>query len=210
MNTVRLKYAMRAYARKHGLEVPKGYTPSSPVWGKGAKTLAWRITGHAKKEQSTSPVAVQAVLFPKTLGQKIAEVALSQIGVHETPYGSNDGAQVKEYQKITGAYRQPWCASFVSWCCRKAGYDGKLPPIPAYVPSWATFRPISKRNLKAGDYVCLWGSGHIEVFISWRVRYVLANCVGGNTSPVGKNANGGMVARTTRYVTEMNAAGRVG
>ena len=218
MNTVRLKYAMRAYARKHGLEVPKGYTPSSPVWGKGAKTLAWRITGHAKKEQSTSPVAVQAILFPKTLGQRIAEVALSQVGVHEDPYGSNDGPQIRKYQRAGGIPHpenlppdsKQWCGCFVSWCARTAGYHGKLPPAPAWVPSWATFRPVARRSLKPGDYVCLWGSGHIEVFISWRIRYVLANCVGGNTSPVGKNANGGMVARTTRYVTEMNAAGRVG
>ena len=210
MNTVRLKYAMRAYARKHGLEVPKGYTPSSPVWGKGAKTLAWRITGHAGRHESTSAVVVADILFPKTLGQKIAEVALSQRGVHEDPYGSNDGVRVREYQKVTGAFKQAWCASFVSWCVRRAGYNGPLPSSPAWVPSWAPFRPVARRNLKPGDYVCLWHSGHIEVFISWKIRYVLANCVGGNTSPVGKNANGGMVARTTRYVTEMNAAGRVG
>ena len=209
MNKVQLKYKMREYAHAHKLEVPRGYTPASPVWGKGSKTLAWRITTHAKKEKSTSAVAVHAILYPKTLGQKIVEVAHSQVGVHETPYASNDGPKVREYQKVTGAYKQPWCASFVSWCSRQAGYKGKLPSIPAYVPSWASWRPCSKRRLKRGGYVCLWGSGHIEVFVRWIIPYVLAECVGGNTSPVGKNANGGMVAKTRRYSTEMNAVGNV-
>lgn len=209
MNVVQLKYKMREYARKHKLDVPRAYTPASPVWGKGSKTLAWRITTHAKKDPSTSAVAVHAILYPKTLGQKIVEVALSQVGVHESPYASNDGAKVHEYQKVTGAYKQPWCASFVSWCARRAGYSGKLPPIPAYVPSWASWRSCSKRKLKPGGYVCLWGSGHIEVFVRWVIPYVLAECVGGNTSAVGKNSNGGMVARTRRYASEMNACGNI-
>lgn len=208
MNIVALKWKMRKYARKNGIE-EKPKMAMAPVWGKAAKQLAWRITGHAKQDQSTSAVAVHAILYPKTLGQKIVEVALSQVGVHEVPYASNDGPKVHEYQKVTGAYKQPWCASFVAWCARQAGYHSSLPSLPAYVPSWASWRPCSKLKLKRGGYVCLWGSGHIEVFVRWVIPYVLADCVGGNTSPVGKNANGGMVAKTRRYATEMNAVGNV-
>lgn len=203
--------AMIVYAKKHNLTIPRLSTVS-PVWGSGKKQLAWRVSGHAfgaKKAATQKTPALCNLLFPKTLGQRIVEVALSQVGVHETPYASNDGPKVHEYQEVTGAYKQPWCASFVAWCARQAGYKGNLPSVPAWVPSWASFHPCSKRNLKTGGYVCLWHSGHIEVFVRWVIPYVLADCVGGNTSPVGANANGGMVAKTRRYATEMNAVGNV-
>lgn len=35
--------------------------------------------------------------------------------------GNNRGADVETYQRVTGMLRQPWCASFVSWCYARAG-----------------------------------------------------------------------------------------
>jgi uncharacterized protein (TIGR02594 family) len=47
--------------------------------------------------------------------EQIVAAAVHELGVRESPNGSNDGAQVRRYQSITGAYRAPWCASFVQW-----------------------------------------------------------------------------------------------
>lgn len=222
MNVPKLKKQMREYALKYKLEIPKGFGVLSPRWGKPAQTLAWRVTTHMVKKGTldrpesvtTSKVVLWELFNPKTFGQRVVELALAEVGVTEHPYASNDGPRVHQYQMVTGAFRQAWCASFVSFIMRHAGYKGRLPALPAWVPSWASaagvlFTKVKPRQLKPGDYVTLWHNGHIEIFVGWKIPYVLAKCVGGNTSPVGKNANGGMVARTTRYVTEMGACGRV-
>lgn len=53
-----------------------------------------------------------------------------------------------------------WCAAFVVFVLHKAGYGGRLPDQPAWVPSWAdwarkTHRTVSKVNARKGDLVCL-------------------------------------------------------
>jgi cell wall-associated NlpC family hydrolase len=49
-------------------------------------------------------------------------IALSQVGVRESPKGSNRGPDVDKY---TGGRAEPWCAHFVAWCFRETGK-----PIP--------------------------------------------------------------------------------
>lgn len=56
-----------------------------------------------------------------TTPAEIVAKAESQLGVTEDPVGSNDGAQVRRYQSVTGAYRAPWCASFVQWVLTQCG-----------------------------------------------------------------------------------------
>lgn len=50
----------------------------------------------------------------------VAEIAESQVGVHES--GENTGSQVKKYQATTslGGTGWPWCAAFVCWCFQEA------------------------------------------------------------------------------------------
>jgi hypothetical protein len=211
-NVQQTKYKMRDYIQSHGLNLAK-MAYDSDVWGLGARTNAWRITSHAGKTPATTKAAVDAVLFPPTLAQRVVRIARAEVGVKESPAGSNDGQRVHEYQAATGAYRQPWCASFVTWCYKRAGYKGALPSIPAYVPSWtaavhsgAHWREVSFSNARPGDIVTLWNSGHIEIVRGKSGDYLLT--IGGNTSPVGQNANGGMVALVSRHRSEVTVIGR--
>ncbi len=48
----------------------------------------------------------------------IVSAAASQVGVSESPLGSNYGPVIKYY---TDYNAEPWCADFVSWVYRKAG-----------------------------------------------------------------------------------------
>jgi hypothetical protein len=215
-NVRRIKWAMVKYARAHGIGYEDTHIkPSVPVWGGGARRLAHRIT---KGRTRACDQRLIDLVLPPSFGERVVRAARGEVGVTENPPGSNDGPRVKQYQAVTGMYRQPWCASFVAWCLRQAGYDGPLPSSPAWVPSWAAaartgkpaaFSSVPRVKLRRGDFVCLWNNGHIEVFVRWVVPGVLAECIGGNTSPVGKQANGGMVARTRRYTYEMSACGRV-
>jgi len=52
---------------------------------------------------------------------RVVAIAKAELGVRESPNGSNDGPRVRQYQSATGAYRAPWCASFVQWVLMKAG-----------------------------------------------------------------------------------------
>lgn len=45
--------------------------------------------------------------------RKVIADARAELGVYEIPDGSNDGPRVRYYQAATGAYRAPWCVSFV-------------------------------------------------------------------------------------------------
>lgn len=212
---------MVSYAKAHDLKVP-AISLTSPVWGKGKQTLAWRVSGHAfgDKNAATQKTAqLIRLLFPPSMGDMIRKVAIAEVGVHEEPAGSNTGNRVAQYQATTGAVKAPWCGSFNKWCIVTAAHKlGK--PVPkcadnhAYVPDITAtirsgehgWRKVDFDNAKPGDTVCLWNSGHVE-----SVRYRQGDylyCVGGNTSPVGQNNHGGMVALTKRHRSEVTVVGR--
>jgi CHAP domain len=56
-------------------------------------------------------------------GQRMVQIAQSQIGQSEQPPGSNDGPAIAQYRTATAgaASGEPWCAYFASWVARQAG-----------------------------------------------------------------------------------------
>ena len=89
-------------------------------------------------------------------------VAFSQEGYHEGDsyqemdgYSSGDG-NYTEYGRCLGVNAQPWCASFISWCARRAEIPGSV--IANGSNACATslgveFRRASEYTPKAGDIV---------------------------------------------------------
>ena len=64
---VQTKAAMRKYADKYGIAKPSVIW-SAPVWGTGARKLAWRVTSHARPgNPSTRKAEVDKLLFPAPL-----------------------------------------------------------------------------------------------------------------------------------------------
>jgi hypothetical protein len=61
---------------------------------------------------------------PISLGELALRIAIGEVGVCESPPGSNRGPRVDEYIRAVqlnperDAY--PWCAAFVSWCMQRA------------------------------------------------------------------------------------------
>ena len=49
----------------------------------------------------------------------IVKYALSLVGIHEVPMGSNDGPGVRAIQAATGAFRAAWCVSTVQAIWKK-------------------------------------------------------------------------------------------
>lgn len=52
--------------------------------------------------------------------RKVIAEAQKLLGIHEVPWGSNDGPAVRMIQSATGAYRAPWCVSTVQYIFKKA------------------------------------------------------------------------------------------
>lgn len=180
LDTAPYRSAMERYRREHGLAPEKGFTIQvhGPLLLPGRRLLLRvqkhmvalkkngkrvypkvKVTGLLDKPTRT------ALVPPISFGEKVAATALSQQGVHETPWGSNDGHQVRVYQSTTGAYRAPWCASFVSWCKRMNGYDG---PVSASAYAWGAIGTrVELKNAKPGDAVVFAiGQGHIGIYLS--------------------------------------------
>ena len=54
---------------------------------------------------------------------RVVAIAQAQVGVKETT-GNNDGVEVETYLSAAGLKKgQPWCAAFLTWIFKQAGYD---------------------------------------------------------------------------------------
>lgn len=149
--------------------------------------------------------------------------ARSQIGVKESPFGSND----QKYGAWYGANGVPWCAIFrtYSWVVG-GGYNHGHSWIRSHQWSFVPFivsaarlrqhglELISGKYVEVGDTVCYdWPpkdgvSDHVESFDGWIIRGESFWAIGGNTGPA-NFSNGGEVARSERFVSQVSAFVRV-
>lgn len=132
--------------------------------------------------------------------EAIVKVAATQIGVKESPSGSN---KVK-YAEWYGMNGQPWCAMFVSWCAAMAGVAdvvGKYAYCPYFVDyfkkkGWWLDR---EEKPQPGDIV-FFSNGkracHVGI-VEKRNGTVSVTTIEGNTSTT-SNDNGGAVMRRVR------------
>lgn len=138
--------------------------------GRKARPLGW--FGTASKRMALAD-RTKPSRASSTCTRRIVGTAESQVGVHEIPWGSNDGPTVRIYQSATGAYRAAWCASFVQWDLRVAGV-GTIADRSAgvyYIVDWARRNTWLRSTPAAGAlvaYVSYTGrirvvSGHIGI-----------------------------------------------
>lgn len=145
---------------------------------------------------------------------RAVDVALKEVGVTESPAGSNWGPRVSQYLRAAGInFPAPWCAAFVTWVLGRIGYVVTTPG-PASVESWVVWGgkhgKIVQRPFR-GDLVCYDWDGnrwydHIGfvdrvLALRWRGRVFAGyiRTVEGNTS-FGNNSNGGKVMVRYRWV----------
>lgn len=191
LNTRKYRRAMEAYRKDWGLKGEPGFTVETwkPL-GKPARNLLRRVQEnlHARElldEQyidGTLNSKTQALLIPPlTMADKAVAYAMSQQGVHESPWGTNRGRDVHRYQSSTGAYSAPWCASFYWYCWQKGGYTGRTS-----AGAWNTTDTIGARvggiaHARPGDAVSFnVGDGHVGMYLSHNRSHV--RTIDGNTS----------------------------
>jgi len=208
------KKNMVAYATKHNIQVPKNLR-MTPYCGSACRQLMKNIQRAKWGDQAANGKwsgALETLIKPQlTIGQQALAVAKTQNGVKEHPAGTNNGPQVRKYQSTTGAYKQPWCGSYVTWCFSQVGR--KLSGFnTAYVPSWVDtaragksgLRVIARDQVRPGDVVTYdWGHDGVPDHIGIASSIVDAGgnftAWEGNTS-VGNDSNGGEVMERNRNV----------
>jgi hypothetical protein len=143
--------------------------------------------------------------------------AVSQIGIKESPAGSNR-CKFTDWYGMVG----PWCAMFASWAFELAAKDiGKDSPSfargskYAYVPYVVADARANRNGLRTtddpipGDLVCYdWQNlndvyDHVGIFEKWIVGAGDFSAIEGNTS-TSNDSNGGEVMRRTRNRTRQS------
>lgn len=84
----------------------------------------WRRQPRSKRVLVGGGIAALLLflVLPKTAAGAVVALARKQIGLRELPMGSNGGPEI---MKFTGGRDESWCAHFVAWVFRNAGY-----PLP--------------------------------------------------------------------------------
>lgn len=133
--------------------------------------------------------------------------AMTQIGIKESPAGSNN----TKYGSWYGMNSQPWCAMFVTWCFDLEGSSSFVQGSRySYVPYIVNDASAHRYGLSLtsnpipGDVVCYDFDGsaydHVGIFEDGNTTSWTA--VEGNTS-TSNNSNGGEVMRRSRSKSQV-------
>lgn len=209
MDYRKVKRWSRGYARFHKLPVPKGLRVTTNRWGAFAKQLCRTIQKQKKWTQTGVP-DVRYVTLVKPFHLKLMAVVSKELGTKEWPPGSNRG-EVEKYLQAAGFnFPTPWCASFVYWCMKKAGWKHGYPDMKGWVPSWDGFLKkweVGKLRAKKGDIVTFnWdkdaGSEHIGFILRNLGPLKEVSTIEGNATSL--NIPGGGVVRKMRLWSQVN------
>lgn len=126
---------------------------------------------------ASAAAAPAAEAGQRTVQQRMAAIATAELArsVREVPADSNTGPDIRRYHRAVphAPSTYPWCAIFVSWVARKAGYPlGNVSQGIAQVENlfrWGRehgyYFPKGSRRVRIGD-IALHGYGHAGVVVS--------------------------------------------
>lgn len=148
----------------------------------GQKTwdaLAAAERGENPLEITNSPVG-NAPNVPDPWVRELLRIACNELGIAESPNGSNGGPRVDIY---TGKWRVAWCALYVSWCANQQDKKVIDKPIAASArwADWLRARGRWRTNAatsppQPGDIFCILSSGktgvdpglnHVGFIVDW-------------------------------------------
>jgi len=119
---------------------------------------------------------------------KWLKIAIGELGVSEI-HGKRDNPRVLEYlHSATDSSwvehdETPWCAGFVSWVMRKAGYGSEIPRYSLRAKSWLKFGKSARYPVLGAIAVkSRRGGGHVGFVVGRDVRRHKLYILGGNQS----------------------------
>ena len=139
--------------------------------------------------------------------KQILEIARAEIGVRESPAGSNR----QKYGKAYGWDGVAWCMQFVWWCFHKVEADNLLPTKTA--SCWQMMDAAQRAGIwkvsgfKPGDVLIYKFGASYHTGICESVSGNTITAIEGNTG-ISNDANGGAVMRRKRNITFVKGAVR--
>lgn len=125
--------------------------------------------------QAMGPTASASLAAPASpgggTGQRLVALAAQEVGVTESPPGSNDGPRIAQYRSAVGnAPPGPWCAYFISWIAQQAGTPigasgqgfGAVADVWAWAQSSGRAVPAGTARPNPGDLI-VWNGKHIGI-----------------------------------------------
>lgn len=182
--------------------------------------ITWAVLFGAE----TVPSVMNGISAPTSLLKAALDIAISQIGVMESPRGSNRGPQVDEYLRSVGldpeGNHYAWCMAFVYWSYNKAATElnrsNPLVKTAGCLYHWNNAVKKGARRItreQAMDNPGLIKPGHIFIMdhgggaghtgLVERVEGGRIITVEGNTGPDGTREGIG-VYRRTRKIASIN------
>lgn len=142
-----------------------------------------------------------------TLSEKALGVAITQLGKHEQPLGSNWGDPVKYYLKSIGInFPASWCLAMVYWCFDQCGKESNpLVKTGGVLHLWnvADKKYRVKGNPKPGDiFIMDFGKGLGHCGIVEKVDQNFIYTIDGNSNDSGSR-EGIEVCRKQRPKTKI-------
>lgn len=148
-------------------------------------------------------------LTPKTR-ETVLQIAEWQLGVCESPAGSNRVKYAEEY----GLNGYPWCMMFVWWVFHEAGFNlKKTASCTELVNSYKKAGQWVTKGFKPGDIAMFDFYGrksitqHSGIIVEVHADHIVT--IEGNTG-IGNDANGGAVMRRERKLNLVTGACRPG
>lgn len=145
--------------------------------------------------------------------------ALSQVGVTETPYGSNWGHPVQDWIQFLGYTESvPWCGCFAGYAAIAKG-GASIPSrirlgYAGYIAEDARagrngLRAVPFAEAQPGDILVFWGNQHIGLCRSKPVNGSIGTVEGNTSSNMsGSQSNGGGVYAKTRMASDVTCVAR--
>ena len=99
-------------------------TPPPPAAATGSATSQGQFASMLQGAMAPGAAGgITAVPAGGSVGQKMVAIAAAEIGVKESPPGSNNSPRIAEYRSATAGAPGPgpWCAYFTSWVAKQAG-----------------------------------------------------------------------------------------
>ncbi len=137
------------------------------------------------------------------LAEEVLKVATTQLGVEETPEGSNAGTDVEKYLKSVGLSKgYSWCMAFVFWCVNQKSETNPLKKTGGVMDQWNSSPLLRQKTPQAGDIFIMdfgKGKGHTG-FVEKVISAKKIQTIEGNTNDDGSR-EGYEVCRRTRTIS---------
>lgn len=187
------------------------------IWREIQRARGLKLTGKPNQELARSVASALGVPLPPipepfAFQRALIAAAAAEVGVRESPAGSNRGPRVDEYQRADWLKGEgyAWCAAFVCWCVARAAGEKPSFTLPLTAGAWdfeqwarGKYGPVpgwriigDQEPIRTGDIV-IFTFSHIGIAETDEISGTIET-IEGNTNSAGSREGDGVYRKTRR------------